>query len=796
MKVSVTELAHFIHRRGDIHFRYDRHVEPADGIRAQKALQRTRPEGYLREVALSLELEGEPNITVRGRADGVDESRLIPVIEEIKATRTDLDALHAHASSVHWAQGMLYAYLYAVGCGCKRVCVRLVYLHLDTKEERVHERTVEVESLEGFFRDTVRQYREWISKEAQRRCARDAGLAQLDFPEAAFRVGQRRLAEAVYRAIHVGGTLLAEAPTGIGKTLGTLYPAVKALGRDQARRIFFLTAKATGAAAASKAIATLRDAGAPLRSVVLTAKAEICFNPELRCDPEECIYARGFYDRVRPALTTLLERDDLSREAVVEVARLHSVCPFELSLHAALWSDVIIGDLNYVFDPIVRVTRLADLSGATLLIDEAHHFPERGREMFSAELDATLVDRALGEAKGSVARALAEISKALRTLLSDRDEGISESPSVGAASAANASPCELRDSRLPLPQQRAESPHEALLGSHELTEVPTSLCASITRFNQLLDEEAAEGSLLELGRMTWRFERCLEWFVPGQFTFLVRRDEMQVRVHCVDPAPLLGPRLREAGSSILFSATLAPFEYFRAELDIGDAPSMRLASPFPPENLGTLVVTDISTRWRERAASLDCVVALIGEVAMAKAGNYLVFFPSYAYLSAAQQGLAKRFPALEVDAQDRGMSRSEQVRFLDRFTPGRKEPRVALAVMAGSFGESIDLVGERLIGVIVIGVGLPPRSLERDVLQWHYRAANGYDFAYRYPGFVRVLQSAGRLIRSEADRGILVLVDSRYRWSKYRQLLPDHWQVNEVRSEAVGRAVSEFWNHS
>lgn len=786
MKVSVTELAHFIHRRGDIHFRYDRHVEPAEGIRAQKALQGSRPEGYLREVVLSLELEGEPNIIVRGRADGVDESQIIPVIEEIKSTRTDLDALHAHASSVHWAQGMLYAYLYAVGRGCQQVCVRLVYLHLDTQEVRAHERTLEVESLRRFFCDTVRQYREWISKEARRRCVRDAGLAQLEFPEAAFRVGQRRLAEAVYRAIHVGGTLLAEAATGIGKTLGTLYPAVKALGRDQARRIFFLTAKATGAGAASQALATLRDAGAPLRSVVLTAKAEICFNPELRCDPEECIYARGFYDRVRPALTTLLERDHLSREAVVEVARAHTVCPFELSLDAALWSDVIIGDLNYVFDPIVRVTRLSDLSDATLLIDEAHHFPDRGREMFSAELDASLVDRALSEAKGTVASALAELSRQLRTVLSDRDEGISEM----VPGTVGVGPPRLK----PLPHQKADSPHQVARASHEPTGVPKSLHASITRFNRLLDEDVTAGSLLELGRATWRFERCLEWFVPGQFTFLVRRDEMRVRVHCVDPAPLLGPRLREAGSSILFSATLAPFEYFRAELDIGDAPSMRLASPFPPENLATMVVTDISTRWRERTASLDCVVALIAEVAMAKAGNYLVFFPSYAYLSDARQALAKRFPALELDAQDRGMSRSEQVQFLDRFTPGREEPRVALAVMAGSFGESIDLVGERLIGVIVIGVGLPPQSLERDVLQWHYRAANGYDFAYRYPGFVRVLQSAGRLIRSEADRGVLVLVDSRYRWSKYRQLLPDHWQVNEVRSEAVGRAVSEFWN--
>ena len=754
MKVAVTELAHFIHRRGDIHFRYDRYVAPADGIRAQRKLQRSRSEAYRREVALSLEVEGEPSITVTGRADGVDESELVPVIEEIKSSRTDLDALHAHHASAHWAQGTLYAYLLAHQRDYAQVCVRIIYLHLDTHEQRVHERIFDIDTLKQFCADTVSEYRRWLVKEEMRIRARDRALARLEFPKDSFRQGQRRLAEAVYRAIHVGGTLLAEAPTGIGKTLGTLFPAVKALGRGRVSRIFFLTAKGTGAAAASSAIGMLRRGGTPLRSVELTAKAKLCFNPDRACDPAQCSYARGFYDRLHPALDALLEREQISRAGVLEVAREHALCPFELSLEAARWCDVVIADLNYVFDPIVQVVRLREtIPSSTLLIDEAHHLPDRAREMFSAELDAALIEDASISAGAIVSDALAELAERMREL-------------------ATASP------------------------DAASTEVPRGLVASVVRFNRLLEENSqeADAALKDLWRASWRFERCLEWFEPDHFTCLVfSGGHPRVRLHCVDPAPMVGKRLAQAGASVLFSATLAPLDYFRTELDLSEAPALRLGSPFPPAHLGTMMVTDVSTRWRDRAASIDRVAAVIGDVVRSKTGNYLAFFPSYAYLRHAREALARSFPELDVDAQEPGMSAAEQTQFLTRFEPGRRLSRLALAVMGGSFGESIDLVGERLIGVIVIGVGLAPPSVERDLLQWHYRAADGYDFAYRYPGFVRVLQTAGRLIRSDTDRGVLVLVDSRYRWRKYQRLFPAHWQAEEISSEAVGPAVSEFW---
>ncbi|MEE9253635.1 MAG: ATP-dependent DNA helicase, partial [Pseudomonadales bacterium] len=730
------------------------YVAPAEGIRAQRRLQRSRSEGYRREVALSLDVEGEPNITVNGRADGVDESELVPVIEEIKSTRTDLDVFHAHHASAHWAQGMLYGYLYARECGHEQVCVRLIYIHLDTREQRVHERICEIDALKQFFTDTVHRYRHWLAKEGARIKERDQALARLAFPQERFRNGQRRLAEAVYRAIHVGGTLIAEAPTGIGKTLGTLYPAVKALGRGRVHRIFFLTAKGTGAAAASNAVDMLRRTGTPLRCVELTAKAKICFNPDRACDPEQCSYARGYYDRVRPALEALLERERLSRETVLEVAREHTVCPFELSLDAARWSDVVIADVNYVFDPIVHVVRLREgISASTLLIDEAHHLPDRVREMFSAELDTALIEDASKTAGANVADALTALAQRLRELA-------------------------------------AAYPHGAT------TLVPAGLVASVTRFNRLFEDASPAGDapLVALWRESWRFERCLEWFVPEQFACLVKSgDHTCVRLHCVDPSPMVGKCLAEARASVLFSATLVPLDYFRAELDVGEAPALRLGSPFPAAHLGTMMVTNISTRWRDRAASIDRVATVIGDVVRAKVGNYLVFFPSYAYLRCAQEELVNTFPELEVDAQEPGMSSAQQAEFLTRFELGRRLSRVALAVMGGSFGESIDLAGDRLIGVIVIGVGLPPPSVERDLLRWHYRAGEGYDFAYRYPGFVRVLQNAGRLIRSDTDRGVLVLVDSRYRWRKYRRLFPAHWQVHEVRSEAVGEAVLEFW---
>jgi DNA excision repair protein ERCC-2 len=761
IKVAVTELAQFVHRRGDIHFRYDRYVAPADGVRGQRAVQRRRGgERYRREVTLSVTLDGEPPITLSGRADGVDESGDIPVIEEIKSTRTSLEALHAHAASVHWAQGMLYAHLYAHDCGCERVYVRLIYLHLDTMEECEHERLCDAATLAEFFHDTVRQYARWMEIEVRRGAARDASLCGLAFPMPTFRSGQRRLAEAVYRAVHVGGTLLSEAPTGIGKTLATLFPAVRALGAGRARRIFFLTARSTGARAACAAIAKLGEAGARLRRVELTAKAKICFNPDVRCDPAECVYARGFYDRVRPALEALLARDDLSAQAIAEVAGQHTVCPFELSLEAARWSDVIVGDLNYVFDPIVRISRLSDLRDTVLLVDEAHHLPERGREMFSTELGLALVEDALKETSGHVADVLSALERELVDLL---EAGVCSDPRG----------------------------------------VPPGLRRSLARFNALVEESTPGDHVLELWRATWRFERCLEWFDPKLFACLVRSDARLVKLHCIDAAPLIGPRLREARASVLFSATLSPFDFFRSELDVADAPALRLGSPFPPANLGTFVVTDVSTRWRDRAGSLGQVTQVIGETASARAGNYLVFLPSYVYLNDVRAELARVFPDLELDAQEQGMDREAQTRFLERFEHDCERSRVALAAMGGSFGESIDLVGDRLIGVIVVGVGLPPPSLERDLLQWHHRGrrhearprrADGYDYAYRYPGFVRVLQNAGRLIRSENDRGVLVLLDSRYGWSKYRGLFPSHWKVEDVPSESLGGAVSRFWN--
>lgn len=767
MKVAVTELAHFIHRRGDIHFRYDRYVAPSDGIKAQRKLQSSRAEGYSREVALSLDVEGEPAITVSGRADGVDLTGAVPMIEEIKATRTDLDALHAHGGSAHWAQALIYGYLYAREHGCDHMCVRLIYVHIDTLEERVHERVCDIDTLQRFFDDTVNEYRRWAAKEAARAGERDRALAALEFPQRQYRAGQRRLAEAVYRAVQVGGTLLAEAPTGIGKTLGTLFPALKALGRGRAQRILFLTAKGTGAGAAKRTLDTLREGARPLRWVELTAKAKICFNPDRACDPDQCSYARGYYDRVRPALETLLERGRLCRDTVAEAARAYHVCPFELSLEASRWCDVVVADVNYVFDPIVTVLRLREvLSESVLLIDEAHHLPERGREMFSAELSEAQIGQAQTGADAELGKAVMQLRGCLREL--------------GSA-----------------------DPPEAL------AQPPSALMASVVRFNRQLEHlwerhGTADASLTELGRATWRFERSLEWFAPERFSCVVGADGgARVRLHCIDPAPMLGKRIAEAGASVLFSATLAPLDYFRAELDIGEAPALQLASPFPADNLCALMVTDVSTRWRERAASIHRVATLIGDVARMRAGNYLVFFPSYAYLGAAREELARVFPELEVDVEKPGMDANERVEFLGRFETGRTRPRVALAVMAGSFGESIDLAGERLIGVIVVGVGLPPPSVERDLLQWHHRArrgesavgrADGYDVAYRYPGIVRVLQNAGRLIRSDADRGVLVLVDSRYRWRQYRSLLPEHWQVKEVSNETVGAAVSEFWS--
>jgi DNA excision repair protein ERCC-2 len=726
-RVSVRGLVEHSLRSGDLDREGFGLFSTAEPIRAHQRIQASRPEGYRKEVAVFRSFErGGRVLEVHGRIDGVLESQGETIVEEIKTTRGELEEENARETPTHWGQVQVYAFLYAAAHHLPVVVVRLTYCHLDTFETLSRERRLPRGALEKLTEDLVGRYLGFLAGIEAHGSRRDGSIAAASFPFGTYRSGQREMAVASYRTIRDGGVLLIEAATGIGKTAAALFPALKALPEGKTRQVLYLTARTTGRSLAEKCLEDMRREGACVRSVTLTARDRICFNPEKACNGEECVYARGFYDRIDSAVQEALELCDLSRESIESVARKHRLCPFELSLELSAWCDVLICDYNYVFDPRVSLDFLLDgAEDKTLLVDEAHNLVDRAREMFSAE-----VTRARFETVApSVAQALTSGSfPSLLTALGD--------------------------------------------------------FAAEAETRRDLRDEYFEAS----------------WFlkVAGGLdeTYAVCGGEDGVKLFCRDPAPRLRERFSRFGAAVLFSATLAPRDYFRRTLGLEDAASLSLPSPFPSANLRVLLAPAVSTTYRRRADTEDDLVRLLTELVRARAGNYLFYFPSYSYLETIHRRFVRDSPDIETAVQIREMPEPERAAFLARFE--RSEGTfAAFAVLGGFFGEAIDLPGDQLVGAAVVGPGLPALSPERERIREHFErdSGSGFDYAYLYPGMNRVLQAAGRILRSENDRGVLLLVDPRFQERRYRSLFPGSWKPSTVRGPGELRAELErFWS--
>ncbi len=759
-------------RSGDLHVDFFGSVSAIEGIRVHQQIQRQRPPDYQAEVPVSYTVgHTDFELCVSGRIDGVlvEESRT--VIEEIKTTRRSLEEVAQNPNLVHWGQAQCYAYLYAAREKLPSVVVRLTYANLESGQTRELERILDIAELEPFFNDLIDRYMTWLSNQAHWAKLRDRSIQGLCFPFDAYRPGQRDMAVAVYRTIREKGHLLVQAATGIGKTIAALFPAIKALGDNLADKVVFLTARSTGRLAAEAALKSLAGKGLRVKSVTLTAKEKICFYPQGACAPEECECARGYFDRINAALSDGLTHDTLTRDKIEQIANDHRICPFEFSLELVHWADCVICDYNYAFAPGVMLQGLFEEGRQrhAVLVDEAHNLVDRSREMFSAQL-----------AKEQVL--------SMRRLLKD------EIPAIyGALGRINTWMAGVR--------RRCNQAGQALVEQ----DLPVILIDQLRGFQRAAEKWLAlnvrapfRDALLELFFEVTRFIRVSELFDQRySVIYEASHDALRIKLFCIDSSHQLGLAWQRCRSAILFSATLTPVGYFQSVLGCSEQAAMlNLPSPFPPSNLAVFVADRISTLFRERLDSCRAVTRTISSLVRQRVGHYMLYFPSYQYLHMVYDLFSKECAELEMVVQTPEMGEAERLAFLSRFKKEVSRTLVGFAVMGGIFGEGIDLKGERLTGAVIVGVGLPGISLERDLIRDYFSRVRGcgFEFAYQYPGTNRVLQAAGRVIRSENDQGMVILIDRRYAHQRYRALLPAHWRLQFIGDEdRFQQQIRTFW---
>lgn len=782
LTLPIRRLVEFLLRSGSLDSRFTGFDRANEGARLHRKLQRAAAKefkDYAAEVSLCQKY-GCCGIeyTLEGRADGIftDEDGLVTV-DEIKTTLLPADQITGEQSPEHWAQAKVYAAIYAERHSLAEVKVRLDYYQVDEELEYRFTRTFSAEELQEFVYSLLTRYAPWAKRAMEWQRLRRDSLHKLTFPFPEYRTGQKAMIGAVYKTCREGGQLLCQAPTGIGKTMSVLFPALKALG--EGGPIFYLTARGTTRAAAENALSLLHrhSPDLRLRSITLTAKDKICPQPVRECTPEACPYANGYYDRYKDVLWQALDFPSITADVLQAVAKDRCVCPFELGLDISLWCDVIVADYNYLFDPVVRLARFFETRGDYLfLLDEAHNLPGRARDMHSASLCKSAfwdARKRLGKKKSSLKNALGKINEWFLQWRHRCEE------------------CDgtERFGKTFFEKDRAEVLDRTL----------QQLCEPLV---QWLEENREPGethdALLQLYFDVRGWLRVADTF-DEHFVLQVSAFGTDVRATmlCLDPSAFLATDFAKGRAGVLFSATLTPAGYYKDLCGLPDARAVALRSPFPTENLGLWCACHISTRYKDREGSIAPISDLIACMAGAKQGNYLVFFPSYSYLQTVWQDFTQRYPELPTLCQESNMEENSRAEFLAHFTPDPNQTLVGFAVLGGVFGEGVDLTGDRLIGVAVVGPGLPQVGARQEQLREHFEQTRGcgFEYAYRYPGMNKVLQAAGRVIRTPTDKGVVLLIDDRFAAPATRHLMPPHW--NHLRlvnsSLQLRQELAEFW---
>ncbi|KII31694.1 ATP-dependent DNA helicase [Pseudomonas fluorescens] len=746
--IAVRALCEFTAKVGDLDLRFTPSPTALEGIVGHRTVASRRSEGYQSEVAL---LGQHQNLTVKGRADGYDpgQNRL----EEVKTYRGDLNKQPANHRQLHWAQAKVYGWLMCQKLELEQINLALVYFDIVSEKETCLVESFTATDLRLFFDEHCARFLHWAEQEMVHRDGRNRAAQQLSFPHAGFRPGQRHLAESVFKAVSTGRCLMAQAPTGIGKTVGTLFPILKALAPQQLDKVFFLTAKTPGRKLALDAAQVILDSAdaPPLRVLEMIARDKACEHPDKACHGESCPLAQGFYDRLPAARQAASEVSLLNQSALRQIALEHTVCPYYLSQEMARWADVVVADYNYYFDFSALLFGLAQANNwkVAALVDEAHNLVERGRQMYSASLDQSSFNGVRKTAPEALKKPLQRVNREWNALHNQQP---------GAYQAYDKPPEKLL---------QALSSCSASIGDY-LNDHPQGLDSALQSFYF---------DMLQFCRVAELFDE--------QFLFDISKRDLdrkkslsQLCLRNVVPAGFIGPRLTAARSTVLFSATLSPRHYYADLLGTpANTVCIDVESPFHADQLQVHIVNQISTRFVHRQASLEPIVELIARQFSQRPGNYLAFFSSFDYLQQVAQLLAERYPQINLWSQSRGMAEEQRQQFLDQFTA--ESQGVGFAVLGGAFGEGIDLPGARLIGAFIATLGLAQLNPVNEQLKLRMAAifGAGYDYTYLFPGVQKVVQAAGRVIRTQQDQGVVMLIDDRFGESKVKQLLPRWWAI-------------------
>lgn len=774
LHISVRNLVEFIFREGDIDNRSSRAMSAdamMEGTRIHRKIQSSMGKEYQAEVPLSLVVEGDLyELTVEGRADGIFTEDGKCFVDEIKGMYRKVE-LFEKPVFVHRAQAMCYAYIFALQNNMETIGIQMTYCNLETEQTKYFREEFSFEEIKKWFDDLMEEYGKWATFQCEMKNQRQASIKELDFPYE-YRPGQKKLVSDVYRTIMRQKLLFMQAPTGVGKTISTIFPAVKAVGEELADRIFYLTAKTITATVAKETFALLEKNGYRAKTIQITAKEKLCPCDEMECNPVTCPYAKGHFDRVNDAVFDLLHRCEMiERDDILSQADRYTVCPFELCLDTASWCDNVICDYNYVFDPNVYLKRFFQegIKGDYIfLIDEAHNMVERSRQMYSAQIykeDFLTVKRIMKEHSRSIEKALEKCNKILLGMKRE---------------------CE----------------------NYTVYDTFGNMVFSFMRLMTLLDEFLQKANefpgkrdvmdfYFELRNFLNIYDLVDEHYV--MYSELEADGRFMLKLFCVDPSLNIQKRLDKGKSAVFFSATFLPVNYYKSLLSTKkDNYAIYADSTFDSKKRLLAMATDVSTRYTRRSRSeYERIAGYINAVVTQKTGNYMVFFPSYKMMNDVADIYCEKYAdETELMLQKNNMSEAEREEFLDRFSEESDRTLVAFGIMGGIFGEGIDLKNDRLIGAIVVGTGLPQISNERTILKDYYDAENGcgFDYAFRYPGINKVLQAAGRVIRTTEDTGVILLLDERFWQREYDLLYPREWSDRKPCNIAnVGKLVADFW---
>lgn len=773
IRISVRNLVEFILRKGDIDNRISKTADKEAmqlGSKIHRKIQRQMGSSYHAEVSLKMMLHEEKyDLQVEGRADGiiVEEGG---TIDEIKGVFRDLEQIE-EPIEVHLAQAKCYAYIYGKQENLENISVQMTYCHLETEQVKRFKESYLLSELEKWFNNLIGEYKKWAEFQIDWKKKRNKSIRRIEFPYE-YRKGQKELATSVYRTILRKKKLFIQAPTGVGKTMATIFPSVKAVGEELGEKIFYLTAKTITRTVVEQAFQLLKKQGLQYKVVTLTAKEKICFCEDKECNPEKCPYAKGHYDRVNQAVYEIITTtDDMSRENIEVYARKYEVCPFEMSLDVAVWVDAVVCDYNYVFDPNAHLRRFFadEVKGEYLfLIDEAHNLVERAREMYSA----TIYKEEFLEAK----RIIKYLDKKL----------------VRKLDICNRQLLELKR------ECETYQVHQSV-GHFSIS--MTNLLMEMERFMEECDRAEVKEELLEFYFHVRTFLNVYD-VLDENYTIYTEMEEdgkFKLKLFCVNPALNLQNFLEKGNSTVFFSATFLPIHYYKQLLSTEkDDYAIYVDSPFDIKNREILIGSDVSSKYTKRNVQMyERIASYIIKTLEVKKGNYIAFFPSYQFMENVYEVLERRLSGETVCLlQEKMMTEEKREEFLEEFAKEREGNLLGFCVMGGIFSEGIDLTEEKLVGAFIVGTGLPQICYEREILRQYFEKKNGkgFDYAYLYPGMNKVLQSAGRVIRTETDRGVILLLDERFLQRQCQEIFPREWAgIKKCTLENISEQLEKFW---